>query len=919
MSDDYLDINNYRMKKEIGEGNFGKVKLAEFIPTGEEFAIKVLNKEKIKKKMKNVILRENDIITKLNHINIVFVFNIIDTPENYYIIMEYCKLGELFDYIVKKKRLSEEEASIFFYQLINGVEYMHSKGIAHRDLKPENLLLTEDKILKIIDFGLSHEFKEDEFLKTKCGSPSYAAPEIIARDNYDGFKIDIWCCGIILYAMLCGYLPFEGDSESETNNVELFKNILECNPDLPDFLSNISKNLIFEILNPDPEERISIKQIKEHPFYLKGKRLCKIDYKAFEKQISKARESFYNNKKNNNNNNNNKTINNHIIDNSDFEKINKNYNNINIITDGNIKSIGKNSIDILANNKYKLSLINDNNYYPNNNIENNIDKVTKAKLQLLSLKTKNKQKNEVNSFKKKNNPINLHLYSKKGDNINSNRLQQILATEANENNQLGLPFIKLRDAQTIFNCLLTKNLKTTLENSNDINNSINARKIEEENNIFNFNKSPIKFVPKIPSKIGQNSLENKVNSYSKSRKPHIIKHYLAPNKYILENMNLKTENNNINLSSNKNNNDNIALSTLNNNSKIKEQLNINNLKSIENGKITKSIKTFSPGNIALTLSNENKKNKRKKYNRYNYEYDYNFKSSPNRKLIMKESYVDSLNGTNNINNTYNINKEIKSPFPINIKQSDKNIKTIIKKYSKGINLNNSRSPEIKSIFNNIKINININSNSIDRLRDKKNDYLKTLESNNKLKYAYNSDPKNNNYYYNKKLYMLTDANNEPNNNNVYKCIALSPNKNFIFNSERSNKRKGISLPKNNIKNTKYNLTKIIQNVKNKNIKDEKNELIKKNKSYLGNYNTLDNEEQIKIKKNIKDNKTIDKIRNYTNDKRKNREELLLRDFLLKEKNNQQNNKNNIFTLNNLNIRFLPKLTNHIYNHSEKNI
>ena len=420
-------------------------------------------------------------------------------------------------------------------------------------------------------------------------------------------------------------------------------------------------------------------------------------------------------------------------------------------------------------------------------------------------------------------------------------------------------------------------------------------------------------------KIGQNSLENKINSSSKSRKPHIIKHYLAPNKYIIENINLKTENNNINISSNKNNNNDMALSTINNNLKIKDKLNINNLKSIENGKITKPIKTFSPGNIALTLSNENKINKRKKYNRYNYEYDYKFKSSPNKKLIMKDLYLDSLNGTNNINNTYNINKEIKTPFPINMKQSDKNIKTIIKKFSKGENPNNSRSPEIKSIFNNIKINININSSSIDRLKDKNINYLKTLESNNKLKYEYNSDPKNNNnYYFKKKLYMLTDANNET-NNNVYKSIALSPNKNCIFNSERSNKRKGISLPKNSIKNTKYNLTKIIQNVKNKNSKEEKNELIKKNKSYLENYNTLENEEEIKLKNNIKDNKTIDKIRNYTNDKRKNKEELLLRDFLLKDKNNQQNNKKNIFTLNNLSIRFLPKLTNHIYNHSEKNI
>ena len=234
-NNDYSDINNYEFGKDIGEGNFGKVKLGIFKPTGEQFAIKVLNKEKIRKKMKNLALRENEIITKLNHINIVLVYCIIDTKEDYFIIMEYCKLGELFDYIVKYKRLSEDESANFFYQLINGVEYIHSQGIAHRDLKPENLLLTEDKTLKIIDFGLSHEFEEEEFLKTKCGSPSYAAPEIISKPNYNGFKIDIWCCGIILYAMLCGYLPFDGDDDAENNNVKLFQNILECEPELPDF------------------------------------------------------------------------------------------------------------------------------------------------------------------------------------------------------------------------------------------------------------------------------------------------------------------------------------------------------------------------------------------------------------------------------------------------------------------------------------------------------------------------------------------------------------------------------------------------------------------------------------------------------------------------------------------------------------
>ena len=403
MSSEYSDINNYIMKKEIGEGNFGKVKLAIFKPTGEEFAIKILNKKNIQKQMKSVMLRENDIITKLNHINIVFVYKIIETPEEYYIVMEYCKLGELFDYIVKKKRLSEEESSTLFYQLINGVEYLHSKGIAHRDLKPENLLLTEDMVLKIIDFGLSHEFLEDQFLKTKCGSPSYAAPEIIARPNYDGFKIDIWCCGIILYAMLCGYLPFEGDSESETNNVELFKNILECEPEIPDFLSDISKDLIDRILNPDPEERITIKGIKKHPFYLKGKKLCKIDYSSCEREIIKTRENFYKN----NTEEKNKNINiSNLIKGKKIYFLNNNHigqklNKYNIITtDINVKFSPKNSTELLNNNKYKYTINEENNYFPTS-IENNIDKVTKAKLQLLSLKSKNKQKNEVNSFKKK--------------------------------------------------------------------------------------------------------------------------------------------------------------------------------------------------------------------------------------------------------------------------------------------------------------------------------------------------------------------------------------------------------------------------------------------------------------------------------------------------------------------------------------
>ena len=903
MSNDYNDINNYIMKKDIGEGNFGKVKLAVFKATGEEFAIKILNKKKIRKQMKNQIIREKEIITKLNHINIVFVYAIIDTVEDYYIVMEYCKLGELFDYIVKKRRLSEEESAIFFYQIINGVEYIHSKGYAHRDLKPENILLTEDKTLKIIDFGLSHEYNEEQFLKTKCGSPSYAAPEIIARPAYNGFKIDIWCCGIILYAMLCGYLPFEGNSESESNNIQLFKNILECEPELPDFLSDVSKNLISEILNPDPSERISIKKIKEHPFYLKGKKLCKIDY-SLEKKILKTRESFY--KSNNNITEEDTNIKNLTKGQNTYFNNNITNNYTNIRTEENIKPNAKNSIDILANNKYKVITNDENNFCSTSLDNNNIDKVTKAKLQLISLRTKNKQKNEINSFKKKYNPIKLYNYKqKKIDNLN-NRIQQILATEANENNHFDLPFIGLRDTETIINCLLSTKMKPNNEiYTNNNNNNSNIQKAEDENKLIygNMYKSPLKFGggPQIFSKIHKNSLEYKINSCPKNKKQMI----LDQNQIIFENIKQKIENNNINI--NINNNNNILYQNQNQNTKkssdvMKDKMNFNILKNIENNGNIKGINSFVPGNLSLSIANENKINRRKKFNKYNYQY--NFNTSPNKHLIVKEIHTDGLNSTNNIdNNNNNKDKGIKTIVPNNFQHS---VKKMIKKISRGENKNNCKSPEIKSIYNGIKINININSNTDVKLRDKKIEKLKTINLNNKAQYGYNLKLQNNNMNMDKKLYMLTDSNKELGfNNDVFRSIVLSTNnnKNYINNSERSNKRKGISLPQNDSKNTKFNLSKIIQKVKKKDKQDNMNlNFIKKNKSYFDNSSSIGNEYN-------------DKNGINNNDKKKNKDDIL-RLILFNTKNNS--NKNNVTKINNIKNHYLPKLTDHIYNNvSEK--
>ena len=261
-------IGNYQIKQTLGEGTFGKVKLGIHIPTNEKVAIKVIEKDRMTDKDDIVRLkREFDMLSKFNHPNVILVTEIFESSDSYYSVMEYCEEGELFNYIVNKKRLSENESSFFYYQIIQGLEYIHSLGIVHRDLKPENLLLSKEHLLKIIDFGLSNYFTkgQKELLSTPCGSPCYASPEMVAGKKYDGMKIDVWSTGIILYAMLCGYLPFE-----DKNNDVLFDKILECNVEFPEFISDEPKDLINKILVVDPEKRITIEEIKKHSYYKRG-------------------------------------------------------------------------------------------------------------------------------------------------------------------------------------------------------------------------------------------------------------------------------------------------------------------------------------------------------------------------------------------------------------------------------------------------------------------------------------------------------------------------------------------------------------------------------------------------------------------------------------------------------------------------
>ncbi|CAM8987581.1 unnamed protein product [Rhodiola kirilowii] len=254
---------NYKLGKTLGIGSFGKVKIAEHARTGHKVAIKILNRRKVKSMdMEEKVRREIKILRLFMHPHIIRLYEVIETATDIYVVMEYVNSGELFDYIVEKGRLQEDEARKFFQQIISGVEYCHRNMVVHRDLKPENLLLDSKYNVKIADFGLSNVMRDGHLLKTSCGSPNYAAPEVISGRLYAGSEVDVWSCGVILYALLCGTLPFDDE-----NIPNLFKKIKGGIYTLPSHLSPGARDLIPRMLVVDPLKRITIPEIRKHPWF----------------------------------------------------------------------------------------------------------------------------------------------------------------------------------------------------------------------------------------------------------------------------------------------------------------------------------------------------------------------------------------------------------------------------------------------------------------------------------------------------------------------------------------------------------------------------------------------------------------------------------------------------------------------------
>ncbi|CAN8273045.1 unnamed protein product [Cochlearia groenlandica] len=256
-------LGKYEVGRTIGEGTFAKVKFARNTETGENVAIKIMAKSTIlKHRMVDQIKREISIMKIVRHPNIVRLYEVLASPSKIYIVLEFVTGGELFDRIVHKGRLEESESRKYFQQLIDAIAHCHRKGVYHRDLKPENLLLDINGNLKVSDFGLSALPQQGvELLHTTCGTPNYVAPEVLSGQGYDGSAADIWSCGVILFVIMAGFLPF-----SEMDLPALYRKATDFS--CPLWFSAEAKSLIHRILDPNPKTRIQIQGIREDPWFI---------------------------------------------------------------------------------------------------------------------------------------------------------------------------------------------------------------------------------------------------------------------------------------------------------------------------------------------------------------------------------------------------------------------------------------------------------------------------------------------------------------------------------------------------------------------------------------------------------------------------------------------------------------------------
>ncbi|XP_078669713.1 serine/threonine-protein kinase BRSK2-like isoform X3 [Branchiostoma floridae x Branchiostoma belcheri] len=263
MSGEHQMVGPYRLEKTLGKGQTGLVKLGVHCVTGKKVAIKIVNREKLSESVLQKVEREIAILKLIEHPHVLRLYDVYENRKYLYLVLEHVSGGELFDYLVKKGRLTPKESRRFFRQIISALEFCHNHSVCHRDLKPENLLLDEKNNIRVADFGMASLQVGDNMLETSCGSPHYACPEVIRGERYDGRKADIWSCGVILFALLVGALPFDDD-----NLRTLLEKVKKGVFHIPHFVPPDCQNLLRGMIEVDPVKRLTLEQIRNHQWYL---------------------------------------------------------------------------------------------------------------------------------------------------------------------------------------------------------------------------------------------------------------------------------------------------------------------------------------------------------------------------------------------------------------------------------------------------------------------------------------------------------------------------------------------------------------------------------------------------------------------------------------------------------------------------
>lgn len=265
-------LNQYTFRTNIGSGTFSQVRLAFNNINHQYYACKIIRRDKIESLVKDdnnedknrrMQRLEDEIrsMQKVDHSGIVQLIDLLKDENFYYVFLEYCVNGELFEYIIDRKKLMEHEAKVFMKEILLSVQYLHSMGIAHRDLKPENIFLDAYNHIKIGDFGFARSYNENELCQTKCGTLTYISPDVLKNESYDPFKSDIWSLGVILFVMVSGSIPWTATSDAQRIN-----QIIDGQYSVPAYLSDQCRDLIEQLMCPDPEKRITLKEAINHPW-----------------------------------------------------------------------------------------------------------------------------------------------------------------------------------------------------------------------------------------------------------------------------------------------------------------------------------------------------------------------------------------------------------------------------------------------------------------------------------------------------------------------------------------------------------------------------------------------------------------------------------------------------------------------------